>query len=121
LSPNGQATQGARRALDDVSCTDLCTLLANTHFGPPDVALFREQHINGRQLRQCTEEDLAGLGMVMPLKRRDAIRLADTWARDGVPAELLRAQPALARPERNALTALASPPASTVYEQLHFE
>lgn len=101
-----------------MSCVDLCALLANAHFGPPDVALFREQHINGRQLRQCTEEDLAGLGMAVPLKRRDAIRLAEVWARDGVPTELLRAQPAVARPDRNPLTALASPPASLVYARL---
>ena len=58
--------------------------------------------------------------MAMPLKRRDAIRLAEAWARDGVPAELLRAQPALARPERNPLTALASPPAALVYARLRF-
>jgi hypothetical protein len=109
--------------LDALSCADLCTLLANAHFGPPDVALFREQHINGRQLSQCTEADLAGMGMALPLKRRDAARLAELWARDGVPVELLRAPP-LARPERaaaagssaarNPLEAIASPPASLV-------
>ena len=78
-----------RRALTDLSCDELATVLSSVHFGELGIEALKSQEIAGRQFALCTDGDLEQLGVKLALKRRDALALAKEWNADGVPKELV--------------------------------